>query len=435
MFESLAQLLRAMRDAGADRFYAKPLAPNDNSKNQIYLGGDFSALNVLPHGEVEVDIEEQAGSIRERSKAPVSFFWIDTEGVGEAPGAQLILYPKYPEVRLSGFLRSAARAPADLLRSRDEGRVMIFGVCPDGRILGHVAADRSPVATRLATEGDLPQTGVFLDLVRLTVPAGRDPRTRLLEELGRIHRLGWIHGQRIGAGGAVVPYVAPNAGGYTLEAELGIAPNGVAEPDFHGWEVKQYGVDNFARMRPKSPVTLMTPEPTLGAYAADAIGFMHTYGYVDENTPGRVNFGGVYRNGGATHDRTRVRMVLSGFDAASGKIDSLDGTVALLDPADAVAAGWRFRDLLSHWNRKHSQAAYVPSMSRGTPKQYAFGDRVQLGSGTDFVRLLKLMASGTVYLDPALKLVDGRMKKRNQFRVRHADLENLYEEFETVPVL
>jgi len=27
-----------------------------------------------------------------------------------------------------------------------------------------------------------------------------------------------------------------NRGGYTLEAELGITPNGYSEPDFMGWE-------------------------------------------------------------------------------------------------------------------------------------------------------------------------------------------------------
>ena len=435
MFQSLGQLLEAMRDAGAERFYAKPLSQNDNSKNQIYLGSDFSVLNILPHGEVQVDREERAGALRERSKAGISFFWIDEDGVGEAPGALLILYPKYPEVRLSGFLRGAPTAPADLLRRRAEGRVIIFGVCRDARILGHAVPHGSPVANEFSAEVDLPQTGVFFDLARLMVPAGRDPRSRLLEELGRIHRLGWISGQRISAGGAMVPYAARNAGGYTLEAELGISPNGVSEPDFLGWEVKQYGVDNFDRMRPKSPVTLMTPEPTFGAYADDAIGFMHTYGYPDKSIPDRVNFGGVYRNGGVAHHRTRVRMVLSGFDATRGKIDSLDGVVALLDPKDAVAAGWRFQDLLSHWNRKHSQAVYVPSMSCGNPKEYAFGDRVQLGSGTDFVRLLKLMATGTVYLDPALNLVGGQMKKRNQFRVKHADLDDLYENFETTSVI
>jgi hypothetical protein len=48
MVDTLENLVGLMRDAKAGRIYAKKLAPNDNSKNQIYLGGDFSALE-LPH--------------------------------------------------------------------------------------------------------------------------------------------------------------------------------------------------------------------------------------------------------------------------------------------------------------------------------------------------------------------------------------------------
>ena len=49
-----------MRDAGATKFYAKLLAPNDNSKNQPYLSKDFSALNIIPFGDIE---EEKTNKI------------------------------------------------------------------------------------------------------------------------------------------------------------------------------------------------------------------------------------------------------------------------------------------------------------------------------------------------------------------------------------
>src|SRR6056297_3486184 len=117
-FASLKELVDVMRAYGVIRFYAKRLAPNDNSKNQVYLGGGFEALNVLPHGEVETDFEQRAGSVRRRDKASVKFEWIHGEGSSRAPDAQLILYPKYPEVRMSGFLRGAAHAPNDLMTSR-----------------------------------------------------------------------------------------------------------------------------------------------------------------------------------------------------------------------------------------------------------------------------------------------------------------------------
>lgn len=89
-----------MRHHGATRIYAKNLAPNDNSKNQVYLGGDFSALNIIPHGEIYSDDTAVAGAVRDRAKAKVNFFWVDEAGRHHAPDAGLILYPKYPEVRM-----------------------------------------------------------------------------------------------------------------------------------------------------------------------------------------------------------------------------------------------------------------------------------------------------------------------------------------------
>ena len=98
--------------------------------------------------------------------------------------------------------------------------------------------------------------------------------------------------------GVPEPYSARNGGGYTLEAELGILPNGYAEPDFMGWEVKQYGVRDFERYTAKSPVTLMTPEPTGGVYRDGGLEvFLRRFGYPDKaGNAGRINFGGVYAN-------------------------------------------------------------------------------------------------------------------------------------------
>ena len=67
MPDSLGQLLELMRLQGAVRLYAKKLAPNDNSKNQIYLGGDFSALNVIPYHDIQTDDTSMAGSKRDRA--------------------------------------------------------------------------------------------------------------------------------------------------------------------------------------------------------------------------------------------------------------------------------------------------------------------------------------------------------------------------------
>ena len=62
-----------------------------------------------------------------------------------------------------------------------------------------------------------------------------------------MHREGWLSGRKLTAAGPI-PYAAPNAGGFTLEAELGITPNGIAAPDFLGWEVKQHDVGRLDRI-------------------------------------------------------------------------------------------------------------------------------------------------------------------------------------------
>jgi hypothetical protein len=53
----------------------------------------------------------------------------------------------------------------------------------------------------------------------------------------------------------ILPCKSPQCGGYTLEAELGITPNGYSEPDFMGWEVKQFGVTKFENIN-SSIITL-----------------------------------------------------------------------------------------------------------------------------------------------------------------------------------
>lgn len=439
MIDSIARLGEIMRSHGANRLYAKKLAPNDNSKNQVYLGGDFSALNIIPYGTIETDESEVAGSIRERSKAPVTFFWVDGDGRYPAPATQLILYPKYPEIRMSGFLKGARNAPGDVMTVRDAGRVLFLGMTPEGEVLGHAVHHDHPLARELeATEG-LKQEGVFLQLP--IQPGAADSRTRLLEVLTAIYRRHWIPSQKLSAAGVKEPYSARNGGGYTLEAELGITPNGYAEPDYLGWEIKQYAVRDFDTFRPTSPVTLMTPEPTSGIYRTDGVeAFLRRYGYPDRSgIQNRVNFGGVYRCGGPTHELTGLRMALDGYDQERGSILSMSGGVVLLDRDDNVAAKWGFEGMLEHWKRKHAQAAYVPSLFQTPPPEYRYGPLILLGDGTDFGRLLSAFVGGSVYYDPAVKgenfgLEGQQIKRRSQFRIKHEQLPHMYHNTESVQI-
>lgn len=422
-----------MRDAGATKFYAKLLAPNDNSKNQPYLSKDFSALNIIPFGDIE---EEKTNKIY-TAKAKLNFFWVMPTGVEHAPGAQLILYPDYPEVRFSGFLRGTRDSRTKSIMScREPGRVLILATCPDGRVLGYVDTQGSPIQQEIAA-ASLPTTGVLLHLTKYLAPASADPLTLLLTELGRIHRLGAIPGKRLykPAPGIEKPYAAQNGGGYTLEAELGIMPNGKADPDFMGWEVKSYSVGSLGSIKAKYPTTLLTPEPTIGVYTDDFPKFMLDYGYPDtKGRAGRRNFGGVYRLGNPPNKRTKLALHMSGFDPGRNVITDLSGEISFLDPLGNVAAGWLISDIVAHWARKHAQAAYVPVYPNGKPREYRYGSEVQLGEGTDPIKFLSAFARKSIYLDPAIK-VGGEQKKRNQFRVGHSALPSLYDKWSTAKVL
>jgi hypothetical protein len=436
MFDNLASLTGIMKQYGAVRIYFKLLAQNDNSKNQIYLGGNFSVLNIIPHGVVSPDGTRVASSVRDRAKAGVEFFWIENDGIHKAPNSQLILYPKYPEVRFSGFLKGCERAPSEIMRSRQVGRLLFLGITKSSKVFGYATYADSALAREVTNLKGLEPAGVLLQLPDIN---GRTSKDKLLSALSSIFQKHWIGSQKLGKDGLPKLYSARNGGGYTLEAELGIFPNGISEPDFLGWEIKQYGVRDFVRFSPKGPITLLTPEPTAGIYRDLGIKeFMHRYGYPDKaGAAGRLNFGGRYFCNQEAHKLTGLGLRMTGYDFESGKISDLDGGLTLLDKSEKIAAFWRFTDIIEHWNRKHAQAAYLPSLFKSPPPQYKYGPHVLLCEGTDLVLFLRAVASGKIYLDPALKYIthaDGTVewKKRNQFRLKHVNLSTVYHSTETV---
>ena len=431
MLNTVEHLLHRMHTLGATRFYVKKLSPNDNSKNQVYLGGHFSVLHVLPHGPIASDAQATPNSKRERAKASLRWYWMTEHACELAPNTQLVLYPKYPEVRLSGFLTGCRIAPKEVMTVRDEGRLLFFGIAQDGRILAFACAANTPIAREIDSKTLSPHVGV---LIELFVQGQDNSRAQLLEALARVHSMRWIASQKLGQDGTAKPYIARNGGGYTLEAELGIAPNGHAEPDYLGWEVKQFAVNDFERFTPKSPVTLFTPEPTAGLYKQQGIvEFMRRFSYADKSGKAdRVNFGGIYKAGHPADHNTGLRLALVGFDASTRHItDFANGGIVLLSQQDEVAAQWEFASLLEHWNRKHAKAVYVPALFQAEPPMYHYGPQVLLCEGTDFSMFLQGIAMGHIYYDPAIKiegspLEAGKVKRRSQFRTKHCHLNGLY---------
>jgi hypothetical protein len=428
-----------MGEAGATRMLAKPLAQNDNSKQQIYLGGSFEILNQIPFGEVIAE----SSSRRPNFKAALNFHWLTPNAnIQQAPGAQLILYPDYPEVRLSGFLHGCSAAPSKLMQpvAREQrgeknswdGRVLFFGMTPDGKVLASVSPAGSKASLdfdKLRLADTLDRSGALyilpaLDAIRSTAD---ESRKALLATLTDIARLGWTDSIRMYADGSVRPYKATNGGGYTLEALLGIVPNGRSEPDFLGWEIKAHS---------SSRVTLMTPEPNGGFYGEKGVqAFLRKYGRKRDD--GVIYFTGTHTVGNVNTTSGHL-LQLNGFDAIKNRINDVAGGIELIDVDGKISASWTFTSLLSHWARKHAQAAYIPYESRTDPTPfYRFAPQIKLATGTNFTLFLGALARGDVVYDPAPKLTGAdtgnpSTKARSQFRTTMPRLSNLYHQFESV---
>lgn len=438
-FSTVQILASCMAQHGATRLYAKELAPNDNTKNQIYLGASFEVLQLIPFGEIIASTIAPEKVLQ----ASVNLDWIDETGESApASRTKFILYPQYPEVRLSGFVMGCRYAPSEWLnnekKGRAEGRVLFLGVSPNGKVLAYLGTPTSPLAgSYQAIKAAFPNAGVLIDISALLQrQKQKDQDGELIRRLRAIHQKGWIEAKRLVKGGKVVECNGTNCGGLTLEAELGVEENGAAEPDFLGWEIKQHKTTNYLK-HGTGPITLLTPEPDGGSYVGGVEEFVEKYG---EHTD-RENisyFQGIHY-AGTEHPDTKMRIEVIGFDKNSGKITDANGCVVLLSPEEEVAASWSFRKILTHWCRKHNKAAYIPAeVDRESERlKYRFGKDIKLCRSTDPTMLLKGITSGSVYYDPGIKLdrATGKTHRRSQFRVKFSNLSGLYRQSEDIDVV
>jgi len=422
---------------GCTKLFAKPLAANDNSKNQVYFGPGFNALNLFPNTGIFADSSPKNPIF----KARLQFGWMLPNGqMAEAPNAQLILYPQYPEVRFSGFLKGCVAAPSDLMAGRMDGRILFLGVTSARGVVGFVVGAKSEIAGEFRAMNLEPTDGVFTELALPSIPSGADSRDKLLGELHRINQKGWIDSKQLDSSGILKPCNASQCGGFTLEAELGIPKNSDTEPDFLGWEVKQYAVGDFDRIESSKPITLMTPEPDGGFYKdASTEAFIRKFGYADKKgRADRLNFGGRHFVGRRCPP-TGLTMRLTGYDKATSKITDAGGEIALVSDSGEIAAAWSFGKILEHWSHKHTRAVYVPSLCRTEPqRQYSYGHKVRLAEKTDSLKFLAAFACGEVYYDPGIKLENAstnpKKKNRSQFRVASRNIKALYETVRVVEV-
>ncbi|WP_157382447.1 MvaI/BcnI family restriction endonuclease [Burkholderia ubonensis] len=435
-FETLDGLLRCLAGHGALHIYCKFLAENDNSKQQVYLGKSFEVLQLLVFGTIRPEASVKVPNF----KADIPLFWVDGDGrKAAALGAQLILYPKYPEVRLSGFLRGGPLAPATMLRpvpkserrfnNGPDGRVLFFGVS-DSAVFAYLAAAASPVAAAMRERMERagrPDSGTLHEIV---LREGPDARSLLLERLREIHGSNPHRSTKLDRAGNRTVYSARNGGGYTLEALFGIVPNGRSAPDFMGWELKAYS---------GSRITLMTPEPDAGYYGENGVeAFLRKYG---RNLPNDVIYFTGSHKIGVPAKASGHTLVTVGFDAKSKKIVDVNGGIRLIDAEGEVSAEWTYSGLVEQWARKHAAAAYVPYTKSSTmPPDYNYKTPVLLGEGTEFEMFLKALSDGKIIYDPAPKLEranmqNSKIKARSQFRMGVRDLASLYQKFESVEIV
>lgn len=426
---NLKNLIRLFGDKGCTKLYVKELQRNNNSKQQIYIAtGDTQILSLFPTEEFKINTDGKRKNAT--LHAAVKFSWLDEEGNAyPAPQAKFIFYPDYPEVRFSGFVRGSKKAPSEILNNQIPGRLLFFGVSTNDEVFGHVVSPESEIAQEFASLKNLERIGIIYSLGIAKEKIVKDTKQLLLKELQRIHFEGWIKSKQLGKDNIVRPCNTDRCGGPTLEAELGVIQNGRSEPDYLGWEIKQFGVKDFNKIRGVK-ITLMTPEPDGGYYKEEGVpAFITEYGYKSNSKADRMDFTGQLRVG-IPQEKKRLKLIIEGYDFKSKKIVDASQGVLLKDKEGNIAASWSFSTLLDKF-KKYNRASYIPSLKLMEPeRQYCYSNRIQLGIGTDFSYFVNALNNGRIYYDPAIHIENftskPNQKTRNQFRILSHFLPELY---------
>jgi hypothetical protein len=428
---SLETILSQFSSNNVNEIYIKFLSANDNSKNQIYLAEEFVQILPAKNTVLKVQYSKKKKAQEYIFHNQLSFFWLMDKGPVSAPKTKIIFYPQYPEVRFSGFLAGSKDAPSDLVGKRTSvERVLFLGSDPDGKSFGAVKKLTAPLKKEILSACTIwrtPKNGTDAKFFYKEL-FNNDPVATISNAIRKIHKRGWLESCRL-KDGVMIPYKARNGGGYTLEAHLGISPNGRSEPDFQGWEVKQHAHN-------KSVITLMTPDPDKGfAFLKGTKEFVLKYGYPDKKgNPNRKNFGGVYKNGAVPHKKTGLKLIVNGY--SNGVITDAKGSICLIDKRNEKVAEWSFEKIMVHWTRKHFKAVFVPSEKKEVSGNvfYRYLRNISIGQNSKFIHFLNLIEKGLIYLDPALKyeLTGSReeTKTRYQFRIKKKDLPKLYHLFQ-----
>ena len=428
--DSFDNIREAFKVRNVENIYAKILSSNDNSKNQIYLGGDFRLLRNLPMENFEV-LEGTSTKKKKSSeilRAGLPLYWLSSDGMRDAPApqAKLIMYPQYPEVRFSGMLAGCPKdiAPCSLISSRIQGRILIFGTRKKEptAIYGLVLEGSEPAAEEIR---NLFSNGGFIEeygpLRRFFNPNSAE--AYLISQFEKIDFEHPVIPQKTNQEGSAV-YQARNSAGYTLESLMGVQANSLPMPDIGCWELKAIETKNYPFPYLSKKVTLLTAEPDCGMYKDDLDLFRHKYASSASDT--RQNFTGPWAVGSGLNKGLELFY------------DPFHFELALKPYADGeLAAGWRMSGLLNHWKAKHEHAAFV-TYKKENNGLVQFSPYVCLGKGATFELFLNGLTSGMIVCDPGVSFTKigekWKVHKRTQWRTCVKDLPWLYTSFDILNV-
>lgn len=437
--KSVSEIRRLIAGIGAEMALLKILPKNANDKNQIYIASDFGVLYEL----FDLTLAERGASVSESKSANDAgsriteasfnqFHWLKSNGsLVEARRVKAIIYPQYPEARLSGFQTFENTMPQSLSVAftkavSDLRRLLVLAKLPKGQCIGIVFVDLSDdLLDELAR---LPGFERARACKKLEIDQGNSVKLeKLLRKVIGIP----MRGCRLDAYGASLPFAGTQVCGYTLEHALGIIPNSDMDGDLFGIELKTHT---------QVKVTLFTPEPDGGHYYRDFADFMKTYGYLD--SAGDYRLTGIHRadvlctKSGLTL-KVREKRFSNGrsawfpYDPTTPLTAKMDGVeVALIDSDGEVAASWSLARLMNCWGAKHNEAVYIQASKVVNPNSLeaaegyehviTFGENVMWCRDTSAEKLLLAISKGTIYLDPAPKLHASeprKNKRRSQWRV------------------
>jgi hypothetical protein len=425
---TLAELGKLLTEHSVHEALIKRLTRNHNDKNQIYSGSDFAPL--YPMFDVSFSLRgpsastKRKGSTRGKSIPEATFnrfAWLDTTGREiAARDVKMIIYAQYPETRLSGFKTVENSMPesmsVEFTKAHPEvDRYLVLGRRGSGEALAVMVMTPAPqFVDDVAALPNATGSRVWKHFrLRSTAPQ------RLVSMLARAAEKP-LPGCRLDSSGQTLAFNGTQVCGYTLEHALGIIPNSDKHGDFEGIELKTHT---------QKKVTLFTPEPDMGIYAADFPRFMTTYGYPDDE--GHLRLTGIHRVD-VRCEKSRLTLKVMNHVRGTSLAASADNDVhiGLFDDAGSLAAGWSLERLLNCWTAKHNETVYIPAIktacedkalvSGGHRHMIAFADRVLWCRETSADRLFEALYNGTLFLDPAPKYCPDNLKlnkRRSQWRV------------------